>query len=86
MEDQDIVAYKSSFIPNMNINLVFKENPNYGIIKEGRLSGFLIFQDMELLNVKEGKNVIYLLSYDINGVEGDIDNIVAHEFDYPIKD
>lgn len=62
------------------------ENPNYGIIKEGRLSGFLIFQDMELLNVKEGKNVIYLLSYDINGVEGDIDNIVAHEFDYPIKD
>ncbi len=62
------------------------ENPNYGIIKEGRLSGFLIFQDMELLNVKEGKNVIYLLSYDINGVEGDIDNIVAHEFDYPIID
>lgn len=60
--------------------------PNYGIIKEGRLSGFLIFQDMELLNVKEGKNVIYLLSYDINGVEGDIDNIVAHEFDYPIID
>ena len=60
--------------------------PNYGIIKEGRLSGFRIFQDMELLNVKEGKNVIYLLSYDINGVEGDIDNIVAHEFDYPIKD
>ena len=29
MEDQDIIAYKSSFIPNMNINLVFKENPNY---------------------------------------------------------
>ena len=60
--------------------------PNYGIIKEGRLSGFRIFQDMELLNVKEGKNVIYLLSYDINGVEGDIDNIVAHEFDYHIID
>ena len=62
------------------------ENPNYGIIKEGRLSGFLLFPNVELLNIKEGKNVIYLLSYDINGVEGDIDNIVAHEFDYPIKD
>ena len=62
------------------------ENPNYGIIKEGRLSGFLLFPNVELLNIKEGKNVIYLLSYDINGVEGDIDNIVAHEFDYPIID
>ena len=34
MEDQDIVAYKSSFIPNMNINLVFKENPNYGMMRK----------------------------------------------------
>jgi Zn-dependent peptidase ImmA (M78 family) len=34
MEDQDIIAYKSSFIPNMNINLVFKENPNYGVMRK----------------------------------------------------
>ena len=60
--------------------------PCSGIIKEGRFSGFLLFPDVELLNIKEGKNIIYLLSYDINGVEGDIDNIVSHEFDYPIKD
>ena len=60
--------------------------PCIGIIKEGRFSGFLLFPDVELLNIKEGKNIIYLLSYDINGVEGDIDNIVSHEFDYPIKD
>ena len=60
--------------------------PCSGNIKEGRFSGFRLFPDVELLNIKEGKNIIYLLSYDINGVEGDIDNIVSHEFDYPIKD
>lgn len=32
------------------------------------------------------QNIIYLLSYDINGGKVDIDNIVAHQFDYPIKD
>ena len=26
MEDQDIVAYNSTFVPNISINVVFKEN------------------------------------------------------------
>jgi len=34
MEDQDIVAYNSTFVPNISINVVFKENPNYGQMKE----------------------------------------------------
>jgi hypothetical protein len=34
MEDQDIVAYNSTFVPNISIKVVFKENPNYGKMKE----------------------------------------------------
>lgn len=34
MEEQDIVAYNSTFVPNISINVVFKENPNYGQMKE----------------------------------------------------
>jgi hypothetical protein len=34
MEDQDIVAYNSTFVPNISISVVFKENPNYGQMKE----------------------------------------------------
>ena len=34
MEEQDIAAYNSTFVPNISINVVFKENPNYGQMKE----------------------------------------------------
>lgn len=34
MENQDLIAYQSSFVPSININVVFKENPNYGQMKE----------------------------------------------------
>ena len=27
-KNDDLVSYKSSFIPNLNINVIFKENPN----------------------------------------------------------
>lgn len=32
-ENNDIIAYKSNFTPNLNINVIFKENPNYGVMK-----------------------------------------------------
>lgn len=32
--DTDIFAYKSNFIPNLNINVIFKENPNYGMMRQ----------------------------------------------------
>ena len=30
----DIFAYKSNFIPNLNINVIFKENPNYDMMRQ----------------------------------------------------
>jgi hypothetical protein len=30
----DLIAYPSTFIPNLNINVIFKENPNYPQMKE----------------------------------------------------
>jgi Zn-dependent peptidase ImmA (M78 family) len=30
----DLVSFKSSFLPNLNINVIFKENPHYPQIKE----------------------------------------------------
>ena len=33
-ENDDLVSYKSSFISNLNINVIFKQNPNYPIIKD----------------------------------------------------
>lgn len=33
-ENDDLVSYKSSFMPNLNINVIFKQNPNYPIIKD----------------------------------------------------
>jgi len=30
----DFVSFKSSFLPNLNINVIFKENPHYPQIKE----------------------------------------------------
>jgi hypothetical protein len=30
----DLIAYPSTFIPNLNINVIFKENPNYSQMKE----------------------------------------------------
>lgn len=33
-KNDDLVSYKSSFIPNLNINVIFKENPNYPTIKD----------------------------------------------------
>jgi len=33
-EKDDLVSFKSSFLPNLNINVIFKENPHYPQIKE----------------------------------------------------
>ena len=30
----DLIAYPSTFIPNLNINVIFKENPNYPQMRE----------------------------------------------------
>lgn len=30
----DLIAYPSTFVPNLNINVIFKENPNYPQMKE----------------------------------------------------
>jgi len=32
--EDDIYAYESHFIPNLNINIIFKGNPNYPLMKE----------------------------------------------------
>ena len=32
--DDDLIAYPSTFIPKLNINVIFKENPNYPQMKE----------------------------------------------------
>ena len=34
MDNQDLMAFPSKFIPNLNINVIFKENPNYELMKE----------------------------------------------------
>ena len=76
MENEDIIAYPSSFLPNININVVFKENPNYPQLKslfEQYGYGFLapefktIFLDGEIFLGDEG------LTYD------DLKFIEAHE-------
>ena len=33
-EIDDILSYKSSFVPDLNINVIFKENPNYPQLKD----------------------------------------------------
>lgn len=30
----DILSYRTSFTPDLNINIIFKENPNYGVFKK----------------------------------------------------
>ena len=34
MDNQDLMAFPSKFMPNLNINVIFKENPNYELMKE----------------------------------------------------
>ena len=81
MENEDIIAYPSSFLPNININVVFKENPNYPQLKslfEQYGYGFLapefktIFLDGEIFLGDEG------LTYD------DLKFIEAHEISHII--
>ena len=33
-EIDDILSYKSSFVPDLNINVIFKENPNYPQLRD----------------------------------------------------
>lgn len=33
-ENDDIYSYRSSFLPDLNINVIFKENPNYPRLRE----------------------------------------------------
>lgn len=34
MDNEDLIVFPSTFVPNLNINVVFKENPNYPQMKE----------------------------------------------------
>lgn len=58
---------------------------NTGMVNKGRYGGYLLFAE-DLTEVVKGENILYMLSYDIDGVEGASDLIVSHEFEYPIKD
>lgn len=60
--------------------------PNTSLLTKGRNGGILLFPSEDLLTVVKGENIIYILSYEIGGVQGKRDPIVAHEFNYPIKE